>query len=175
MNMKICDDKFEKFFTDIGIDIYEDITCIYILYKMKAEKMGEIKKEEFKEGCMTLGVDSIDKWKAKVPLLKWKQDESEYFAAYAYNYDVNCDEGMNVIETDTVVEMWKMWMIGRCKFLDQWLNFITEVKKPQKISKQEWTDLFELSKMTDDMSKFEDDGSVMWCGMIDDFAEHCGV
>ena len=42
---------------------------------------------------------------------------------------------MNNIETDTCIEMWKMWLTGKCNFMDKWFDFLVNVKKPNVIKK----------------------------------------
>ena len=134
---KIKDDNFEKFFTDINVDIYEDLLAIYICMKMKVDKMGTITYEQMKEGCNAFGVCTLDKWKSKMAELKksWFKDEPEYKKAYTAAFELNRDEGMNNVETDTCIEMWKMWLPGKCQFMDKWFKFLTDVKKPNVVKK----------------------------------------
>ena len=47
----------------LGMDATEDIRILVLLWKMgcTASKPGEISKEEWMQGCVSLGVDSWDK------------------------------------------------------------------------------------------------------------------
>ena len=79
----------------------------------------------------------------------------------------------NNIETDTCIEMWKMWLPGKCGFLDAWFNFLVNVKKPNVIKKDQWIQFFELCRQTNgDFSKFSDVDDGTWPEIIDDFNEH---
>jgi len=172
---KIGDEKFEKFFQDIGVDIYEDLTAIYICMKMKVDKMGIITYEQMKNGCNAFGVAGLDKWRTKMVDIKksWARDEAEFKRAYTCAFELNREDGMNNIETDTCIEMWKMWLPGKCGFLDSWFNFLVNVKKPNVVKKDQWIQFYELCKQTNgDFSKFSDVDDGTWPEIIDDFNEH---
>ena len=138
---KIRDDKFEKFFEDITIDIYNDLTAIYICHKMKVDRMGVITYDQFKEGSSAFNVGTLSEWKVKMAEVKksWQKDEKEFKRAYTDSFMLNRDEGMNNVETETCIEMWKLWLnvspFCKCQFKDKWFDFLTNVKKPNVIKK----------------------------------------
>jgi hypothetical protein len=52
------------------LDPIEDVRVLVLLYKLGANKKpAEIQKEEWIQGCHTLSLDSIDKFKKFIPQL----------------------------------------------------------------------------------------------------------
>jgi hypothetical protein len=59
---KLCD--------QLNLDPIEDVRVLVLLYKLGANKKpAEIQKEEWIQGCHTLSLDSIDKFKKFIPQL----------------------------------------------------------------------------------------------------------
>ena len=137
---KIKDEKFLKFFQDISVDM-EDLASIYVLHKMKVSSLGVIKYDEFKEGSTAFNVGTLAEWKSKMAEVKksWLKDEKEFKRAYTDAFVFNREDGMNNVETDTCIELWKIWLNVtphcKCQFIPKWFDFLTNVKKPNVIKK----------------------------------------
>ena len=54
------------FFEEMKVEMEDPIT-LYISFKMDAYKDSEYTYENFKKGCVSFGVDSIQKWQQIVP------------------------------------------------------------------------------------------------------------
>ena len=175
---KIKDEKFLKFFQDISVDM-EDLTSIYVLHKMKVSSLGVIKYDEFKEGSSAFNVGTLAEWKSKMAEVKksWLKDEKEFKRAYTDAFVFNREDGMNNVETDTCIEMWKLWLnassFSKCQFVEKWFDFLTNVKKPNVIKKDQWIQFYELCKQTGgDFTKYPDVDDGTWPELIDDFNEY---
>lgn len=66
MHKGIC-----KFCEVLEIDAMEDIRILVLLWKMEVgeDRPAQITREEWKKGCMTLNIDSIEKFKQLLPTL----------------------------------------------------------------------------------------------------------
>ena len=58
-----------QFFKDLKVDLEDPVTLL-ISYTMSAKQQGEYTYEMFKKGCVTNGVDSINKWYSIIPDLR---------------------------------------------------------------------------------------------------------
>ena len=143
---------------------------------MKCDTIGVITYDQFKEGSNAFNVGTLQEWKVKMAEVKksWQKDEKEFKRAYTTCFILNRDEGMNNVETDTCIELWKIWLNVtphcKCQFMPKWFDFLTNVKKPNVIKKDQWVQFYELCKQTGgDFAKFKEIDDGTWPELMDDF------
>ena len=72
---------------------------------------------------------------------------------------------------ETAIGLWELLLSDKCKFLKDWIEFLTTEKKDQLVvCKDTWNMILELNEQTrGDFSNYVDDGA--WPVMIDQFNE----
>jgi DCN1-like protein 1/2 len=93
---------------------------------------------------------------------------------YKYVFDFSRDPGFKNLSMETAVGLWELLLSEKCKFLNDWIEFLQSEKKDQQVvQKDTWCMLLELVQSTNgDFKNFVDDGA--WPSMIDSFCEFYG-
>lgn len=119
-------DGIMSFMGRIGVNGETDQVAIMIAMYMEAQYMGEFKWPEFKKGCQTLGVDSIQSWSQVVPRLRQElNNEARYTAMYKYAFDFAQEKGKKNVDVELACALWDLLIAQeRCSFLDKWKAFV---------------------------------------------------
>lgn len=100
------------------------------------------------------------------------QNPTIFKELYKFVFDFSRDPGFKNVNVDTAIGLWELLLTGKCKFLNQWIEFFrTEKKDVKVISKDTWNMLLELIEQTHgDFNNYVDDGA--WPVLIDQFYEY---
>ena len=167
---KIMADGIIQFCEDIGVDP-TDVVMIVICWHMNAQTMGELSEDEFEGGLDSIGVDSIDSLKKKIPELKRQlDDESKFKRIYEYAFTFSCESNQKCLQLDVAVSIWPLLITSaRWKYIDQWCEFL-EKKHRRAISKDTWVQLLDfVNSMDNEFSQYDPNDA--WPYLIDDFVE----
>lgn len=127
-NDKITVDGVMKFLEDVNLSP-ESILVLIIAWKCKAAVQCEFTKDEFVTGFVELGVDSIDKLKAKLPTLESEiKDVNKFKDFYHFTFNYAKNLGQKGLDLDMAIAYWNIVLRGRFKFLDAWCKFLTVCK-----------------------------------------------
>lgn len=122
---KINSDGVIKFLDDLYLSPESRLVLI-IAWKFKAETQCEFTKDEFVNGFFDLGVDSIEKLKAKLPLIEHDlKDPQKFKDFYQFTFNYAKDPGQKGLDLDMAIAYWTIVMTDRFKFLDLWCRFLT--------------------------------------------------
>lgn len=122
---KITVDGVMKFLEDLNLSA-ESILVLIIAWKCKAAVQCEFTKDEFVMGLLELGVDSIDKLKAKLSTLESEiKDPNKFKDFYHFTFNYAKNPGQKGLELDMAIAYWNIVLRGRFKFLDAWCKFLT--------------------------------------------------
>lgn len=127
-NDKIMLEGIMKFLEDVNLSP-ESILVLIIAWKCKAAVQCEFTREEFTSGFIELGVDSIDKLKAKLPTLEVEiKDVNKFKDFYHFTFNYAKNVGQKGLDLDMAIAYWNIVLHGRFKFLDAWCQFLTVSK-----------------------------------------------
>jgi hypothetical protein len=72
---------------------------------------GKYTREEFTGGMRKMGVDSIEKLKAKLPALRQElADEAKFKQVYEYCFDFSKELNQKSLPLETAVALWQGWI-----------------------------------------------------------------
>lgn len=121
---KINSDGVVKFLDDLYLSPESKLVLI-IAWRFKAETQCEFTKDEFVNGFSDLGVDSIDKLKAKLPLLEVElKDPIKFKDFYQFTFNYAKDPGQKGLDLEMAIAYWNIVLKDRFKFLELWCKFL---------------------------------------------------
>lgn len=122
---KITSDGVVKFLDDLRLSPESKLVLI-IAWKFRAQQQCEFSKDEFVNGLVSLGVDSVDKLKAKLPQLEIElRDANNFKDFYQFTFNYAKEHAQKGIDLEMAIAYWNIVLQERFKFLDLWCKFLT--------------------------------------------------
>nr|XP_029117201.1 DCN1-like protein 1 isoform X2 [Elaeis guineensis] len=150
----------------------QDIVMLVVSWHMKAATMCEFSRQEFISGLQSLGVDSIEKFREKIPSLRAElKDENKFREIYNFAFGWAKDQGQKSLALDTAIGMWQLLFAEKhWPLVDYWCQFL-QVRHNKAISRDTWSQLLEFAKTIDpQLSNYDAEGA--WPYLIDEFVEY---
>lgn len=123
---KITTDGILKLLEDLNLSPDSRLVLI-IAWKFKAETQCEFTRDEFVNGLNSLGVDSIEKIKTKLPVLDTEtiNNPIKFKDFYQFTFNYAKDHGQKSLDLEMAIIYWNIVLQGRFKFLDLWCQFLS--------------------------------------------------
>lgn len=122
---KINSDGVVKFLDDLHLSP-ESKQVLIIAWKFRAQQQCEFTRDEFVNGFTELGVDSIEKLKAKLQVLEGElRDANKFKDFYQFTFNYAKEHAQKGIDLEMAIAYWNIVLQGRFKFLELWCKFLT--------------------------------------------------
>lgn len=155
---------------DLGVSP-EDVVLVVLSKHFGAANMFTYTQEEFNKGMQSLGADSVEALKGKVPEMRESLALPAVFReVYAFTFGWACADGQKSMEVATAVALWRLLLPGRFALLDEWCDFVEKTRK-HAISHDTWMLLVEFAKVVDkDLNGYDENSA--FPVLIDEFVDH---
>ncbi|KAL2972264.1 hypothetical protein AAZX31_15G244700 [Glycine max] len=145
---------------------------LVLSWHMKAGTMCEFSKKEFIEGLQSLGIDSLDKFREKIPYMRSElKDEQKFREIYNFAFGWAKEKGQKSLALDTAIGMWQLLFAEKqWPLVDHWCQFL-QARHNKAISRDTWSQLLEFAKTVgSNLSDYDAEGA--WPYLIDEFVEY---
>jgi len=163
-----------KLCNSIGIDPYEDIRVLVLLWKLGAnDKPAQISKEEWSKGCALLQVDSITKFKSLLPSLDpCFLVDSEFKDFYKFAFQFNREGTHRNLAKSLVIDLVQLVLKGRIAStkIDSFIEFL-EYSMCKNISLDQWMSFFDFCRENRNLEEYNEETSAFPV-MIDEYVEY---
>jgi DCN1-like protein 1/2 len=150
----------------------QDVVMLVISWHMKAATMCEFTRQEFIDGLQSIGADSIEKLREKLPSLRAEiKDDQKFREIYNFAFAWAREKGQKSLALETAIGMWRLLFAERhWPLIDHWCQFV-QVRHNKAISRDTWSQLLEFVKTIDpQLSNYDEEGA--WPYLIDEFVEY---
>nr|XP_043620750.1 DCN1-like protein 1 [Erigeron canadensis] len=156
---------------DLQVDP-QDIVMLVVSWYMKAATMCEFSKQEFVGGLQSLGVDSLEKFREKIPFMRSElKDDQKFKEIYIFAFGWAKEKGQKSLALDTAIGMWQLLFEEKqWPLVDHWCQFL-QARHNKAISRDTWSQLLEFARSVDPtLSNYDAEGA--WPYLIDEFVEY---
>jgi hypothetical protein len=168
----------ERLCHDLGVEP-EDIVMLVLAWHLKAQEMGYFSRDEFLGGLEKLSVDSVDKLKAKLPILREDLADPIKFKEiyrYAFNF-MKEDQKSRSIDMSVAVQMLQLLLKGHKSedgrvlvkpfpHVESFCTFLQQQTAYKVMNSDQWMSFFEFCKtVSEDLSEYDENAA--WPVLID--------
>lgn len=131
---------------DLQVDP-QDIVMLVVSWHMKAATMCEFSKQEFIGGLQALGVDSLEKFRERIPFMRSElKDEHKFREIYNFAFGWAKEKGQKSLALDTAIGMWQLLFAEKqWPLVDHWCQFL-QAHHNKAISRDTWSQLLEFAR-----------------------------
>ncbi|MBA0647137.1 hypothetical protein Goklo_015046, partial [Gossypium klotzschianum] len=142
---------------------------LVVSWHMKASTMCEYSKEEFFTGLQALGIDSLEKFRERIPFMRSElKDEQKFREIYNFAFGWAKEKGQKSLALDTAIGMWQLLFAEKqWPLVDHWCQFL-QARHNKAISRDTWSQLLEFAR-TVDPALLNYDAEGAWPYLIDEF------
>jgi DCN1-like protein 1/2 len=160
----------EEYCNDLEVDP-TDVIMLIIAFHLDSENMCEFTRENWMKGWATLGCDSIESMKNKIPSLREELDDPEIFKKiYRFAFLFGRQETQRSLELGIAIGLWQLLLPNKFKHLELWCDYLQNEYK-RAISRDTWNLLLEFVNTVDEkMTNYDANGA--WPVVIDNFVEY---
>ncbi|KAG6572482.1 DCN1-like protein 2, partial [Cucurbita argyrosperma subsp. sororia] len=156
---------------DLQVDP-QDIVMLVVSWHMKANTMCEFSKQEFIGGLQALGIDSLERFRERIPYMNSElKDEQKFREIYNFAFGWAKEKGQKSLALDTAIGMWQLLFAEKqWPLVDHWCQFL-QARHNKAISRDTWSQLLEFARTVEPtLSNYDAEGA--WPYLIDEFVEY---
>ncbi|XP_022933302.1 DCN1-like protein 2 isoform X4 [Cucurbita pepo subsp. pepo] len=155
-----------------GISLLCNDLQLVVSWHMKANTMCEFSKQEFIGGLQALGIDSLERFRERIPYMRSElKDEHKFRDIYNFAFGWAKEKGQKSLALDTAIGMWQLLFAEKqWPLVDHWCQFL-QARHNKAISRDTWSQLLEFARTVDPtLSNYDAEGA--WPYLIDEFVEY---
>ncbi|KAL4553960.1 hypothetical protein LXL04_039337 [Taraxacum kok-saghyz] len=167
----IMADGISNLCNDLQVDP-QDIVMLVVSWHMKAATMCEFSKQEFVGGLQSLGIDSLEKFRERIPFMRSElKDDQKFKEIYIFAFGWAKEKGQKSLALDTAIGMWQLLFEEKeWPLVDHWCQFL-QARHNKAISRDTWSQLLEFARSVDPtLANYDAAGA--WPYLIDEFVEY---
>ncbi|KAK9125360.1 hypothetical protein Scep_014206 [Stephania cephalantha] len=145
---------------------------LVVSWHMKAATMCEFSKQEFIGGLQALGIDSLEKFRERLPYMRTElKDDNKFREIYNFAFGWAKEKGQKSLALDTAIGMWQLLFAEKqWPLVDCWCQFL-QARHNKAISRDTWSQLLEFARTVNPtLSNYDPQGA--WPYLIDEFVEY---
>nr|XP_043627976.1 DCN1-like protein 1 [Erigeron canadensis] len=166
----IMADGVSNFCNDLRVDP-QDIVMLVVSWHMKAATMCEFSKQEFVGGLQSLGIDSLEKFRERLPVIRSEiKDNAKFKEIYIFAFGWAKEKGQKSLTLDTAIGMWRLLFAEKqWPLVEHWCQFLQK-EHNKAISQDTWAQLLEFAtNVVPGLANYDPEGA--WPYLIDEFVE----
>lgn len=167
----IMADGISNLCNDLQVDP-QDIVMLVVSWHMKAATMCEFSKQEFVGGLQSLGIDSLEKFRDRIPSIRSElKDDQKFKEIYNFAFGWAKEKGQKSLALDTAIGMWQLLFEEKqWPLVEHWCQFL-QARHNKAISRDTWSQLLEFARSVDPtLSNYDAEGA--WPYLLDEFVEY---
>jgi DCN1-like protein 1/2 len=134
--------------------------------------MGVFRKEEFIDGMKSLGCDSANKLKQKLPELRqFLTNMRQFKLIYNFAFGFSREAGCRSLNFDVAIAMWRLLLGDKYPMVEEWIQFLESRGKRHDITKDTWEMLLDFLEIMVNQGIQGYDSNGAWPILIDEFVE----
>jgi len=169
-NPQIGPEGVEALCRDIGVEP-EDVVVLVLAWHLNAQSMGYFKKEEFISGLQALNLDTVDKLKSHLKVLRSElDDQSKFKDIYRYAFGFAKEKEQKILDLATSDAMLDLLMGNRFPHTEKLRQFLKEQTTYKSINLDQWMNILEFSRtIKADLSNYDENGA--WPVLLDEYCD----
>lgn len=167
----IAGEKFLQLFQDLDVDPGTDVAALALAAACNASEMGVFRRKEFICGCASLGVDTLEDMRSKVPELRRNLTSGKTLPeVYAYTFGVALDPPSKVLPLEEAQQYWDL-LLHEWALREEFCDWANKHMRLKVINRDLWMMILKLAtEVPADLSTYDDNPA--WPVVLDDFVEY---
>lgn len=162
----------ERLCKEIEIDP-DDVVLLVLAYQLNASEMGYFYRDEWVNGLEKLKLDTIDKLKAHVEVMRKELDDLEKLKAmyrWLFGFAKSAPE-QKCVDIDTAIGILNLFLAPKFNHAKHFVEFLQSHPGSVKaLNLDQWTSLYEFAvTVKEDFSNYDENGA--WPCVMDDYVQ----
>lgn len=167
----IAGEKFLQLFKDLDVDPATDVAALALAAACNACEMGVFRRKEFICGCASLGVDTIEEMRGKMPELRTNLLSGKTLPeVYTYTFGVALEPPCKVLPLEEAQQYWTL-LLHDWSLREDFCDWATKNKGLKVITRDLWMMVLKLAtEVPADLSTYDENPA--WPVVLDEFVEY---